>query len=82
VIASDRRPEPVMNDLKVYASRALNKLALDHSHRYRWARHGSTRYLWTPESIAAAVSYVVEQQGKPLAVYVGPGPRCTTAERP
>ncbi len=62
VVAGDVAPERIMNALKSYASRALN------CHR-RWARHGSTRYLWTPEEGANAIHYVVSKQGEPMAVY-------------
>jgi len=62
VVAGEVAPERIMNALKSYSSRALN------SHR-RWARHGSTRYLWTPEEVANAIHYVVSKQGEPMAVY-------------
>jgi hypothetical protein len=47
VVEAEDRPEKVMNDFKAYASRSLNRLASDGSDRKRWARHGSTRWLWT-----------------------------------
>ena len=49
--------------LKVYASRRLNGMGLDEPNRKRWARHGSTRWLWKPEHIPAAVQYVMAEQG-------------------
>ena len=55
VVDADRNPEQVMSALKAYASRARNKSECDEPDRRRWARHGSTRYLWTPTEIAAAV---------------------------
>ena len=67
VVEADRRPELVMNALKAYASRALNELGMDQQDRRRWARHGSTRYLWTPMEIAAAVHYVIDNQGEMMA---------------
>jgi hypothetical protein len=33
----------------------------------RWARHGSTRYLWSSDKGDAAVRYVLEKQGEPMA---------------
>jgi REP element-mobilizing transposase RayT len=69
VVDADVPPERVMNDLKSYASRCLNKLGLDDPDRKRWARHGSTRWLWKRESVSAAIRYVVEQQGEPMAVF-------------
>lgn len=61
-----------MNDFKVYASRSLNRLELDSPNRKRWARHGSTRWLWKPESVSAAINYVLEEQGQPMAVFREP----------
>jgi REP element-mobilizing transposase RayT len=69
VTTADNKPEHVMNALKAYSSRSLNHLALDWPERRRWARHGSTRYLWTRDSIAAAIRYVVYEQGEALAVF-------------
>jgi REP element-mobilizing transposase RayT len=70
VLEADRPPDQVMGALKAYASRVLNRLRLDGKDRRRWAHHGSTRYLWTKEETAAAIRYVVEGQGTPMAVFV------------
>jgi len=67
-------PEKVMNDLKAYASRALNQLSREESGRRRWARHGSTRWLWKDQDVREAIRYVVEEQGEPMAVFVGEVP--------
>jgi REP element-mobilizing transposase RayT len=66
VVEADRTPELVMNALKAYASRALNESGMDQQDRRRWARHGSTLYLWTPTEIATAVHYVLRKQGEPM----------------
>ena len=63
------QPEFVLNDLKAYASRRLNECGLDAPLQKRWTRHGSTRYLWKPEQVEAAIQYVVYEQGKPMAVF-------------
>jgi REP element-mobilizing transposase RayT len=63
VVGAEVAPERVLHDLKSYASRALN------CEGQKWARHGSTRYLWTPDEITNAVRYVVSKQGEPMAVY-------------
>ena len=76
VVDADRSPEQVLNAFKAYASRALNQRMLDSAERRRWARHGSTRYLWTTEAIAAAVHYVVCEQGEAMAVREMPAARC------
>jgi REP element-mobilizing transposase RayT len=67
VISSEENPEHVMTALKSYGSHTLN--TLESSNQKRWARHGSTRYLWTNESILAAINYVMREQGDPLAVF-------------
>jgi len=69
VVEGDVRPERIMNDLKSYASRCLNRLGLDDPARKRWARHGSTRWLFDEENVSDAIRYVVGQQGPPMAVF-------------
>jgi len=69
VIEAEVRPERIMNDLKSYASRCLNQQGLDDATRKRWARHGSTKWLWKPENVSAAIRYVVDEQGPPMAVF-------------
>jgi hypothetical protein len=64
VVAAEVPPERIMNALKSYSGRALN------CHR-RWARHGSTLYLWTRDEVARPINYVIEKQGEPTAVYAG-----------
>lgn len=70
VVEAEVRPEKVMNDLKSYASRGLNRLGRDGSDRKRWAHHGSTRWLWKDQDVQKAIRYVVEEQGEPMAVFV------------
>jgi REP element-mobilizing transposase RayT len=72
VVDADRNPEQVMSALKAYASRAINESGCDVPGRRRWARHGSTRYLWTAKEITAAVHYVVSCQGDAMAVAEAP----------
>jgi REP element-mobilizing transposase RayT len=69
LIEAEALPERVMNDLKSFASRRLNELGFDGSDRKRWARHGSTRWLWKREDVLAALGYVVDKQGEPMAIY-------------
>ncbi|MGO9258190.1 MAG: transposase [Bryobacteraceae bacterium] len=69
VVETETRPERVMNDVKPYASRCLNQTGLDEPTRKRWARHGSTRWLWKPEHVSAAIRYVVDDQGDAMAVF-------------
>jgi REP element-mobilizing transposase RayT len=69
VVEADVRPERIMNDLKSYASRCLNRMELDEPARKRWARHGSTRWLWKPRDVLAAIRYVVDEQGDRVAAF-------------
>lgn len=69
VVRADHPPEKVMTDFKAYASRKLNAGGFESPERKRWTRHGSTRYLWQPAHVAAAIRYVVDKQGQPMAVY-------------
>ena len=74
VAEAEARPERILKDLKANASRCLNRLGLDEPSRKRWARHGSMRWLWKPQSVPAAIRYVVDEQGDPRAVFEAPGP--------
>jgi REP element-mobilizing transposase RayT len=58
VVEADVRPEMVMNTFKSYASRGLNRVGSDKPNRKRWARHGSTRWLWKDEDVQEAIRYV------------------------
>ena len=69
VVEAEVRPERIMNDLKSYASRCLNEKAMDEPARKRWARHGSTRWLWKQEHVSRAIRYVVQEQGEKMAVF-------------
>jgi REP element-mobilizing transposase RayT len=68
VVEGDVLPEIVMNDFKRYASRALNGLGRAEPNRKRWARHGSTRWLWKDEDVQEAIRYAVSGQGEAMAV--------------
>jgi REP element-mobilizing transposase RayT len=69
VVESEDAPERVMNDFKSYSSRRLNQAGLDEVGRKRWARHGSTRWLWKPQQVSAAISYVMSEQGSTMSVF-------------
>ena len=69
VVGTEVIPERIMADFKTYASRNLNRLGLDGPTRKRWARHGSTRWLWKPHQVSAAMRYVVGEQGEPMSVF-------------
>jgi REP element-mobilizing transposase RayT len=73
VAQAEAPPERVMRDFKAYASRRLNRMQLEEPDRKRWARHGSTRWLWKPQHISAAIEYVVAEQGEAMSVFRGDG---------
>ena len=66
VVVAPCRPELVMHDLKSYATRVLKQ---GNGRQRWWSRHGSTKYLWNAISVEAAIHYVLEAQGEPMAVY-------------
>ena len=67
VVETETRPERIMSDFKAYASRRLNWMKLDQPNRKRWARHGSTRWLWKPHHVSAAIQYIVDEQGHTMS---------------
>lgn len=69
VIHATIHPEQIMNTIKSYASRHLNKANFDSGRVNRWSRHGSTRYLWKETEVEAAINYVVNDQGLPMSVF-------------
>ena len=69
VVEADRDPGELMVALKAYASRTLNECGLDEGRPKRWARHGSTRWLWTGRELDRVVRYVVDEQGEAMEVY-------------
>lgn len=70
VVEAETRPERIMNEFKSYASRELNRTGNDGPDRKRWARHGSTRWLWKDEDVSHALRYVIDEQGEPMALFV------------
>jgi REP element-mobilizing transposase RayT len=69
VIHALTQPEQIMNTIKSYASRHLNKAKLDKHRISRWTHHGSTRYLWNEAGVETTIQYVVYEQGSPMAVF-------------
>lgn len=67
VVCASEPPEAVMLAFKAYASRHLNARGFDSPDRKRWARHGSTRWLRWARHVSAAIQYVLEEQGAPMA---------------
>ncbi|MHC4474902.1 MAG: transposase [Planctomycetota bacterium] len=67
VVTGKNKPEKMMVDFKAYATRAIKSSGDKRTIMQRyWTRHGSTRYLWTEESLDAAVKYVRNGQGNTM----------------
>ena len=66
VLSGSAPPEAMLTSLKAWATRRLAEGGLIERGAKVWTRHGSTRYLWNPEDIAAAVWYVLDGQGPNL----------------
>ena len=64
------QPERIMTEFKSYASRELNRLDRDGPARKRWARHGSTRWLWKDQDVTNAIQYVIEEQEETMALFL------------
>jgi len=62
VISALVKPEKIINDLKVNATRKLRSEGLIGDEKV-WSRGASTRYLWKPAHVEAAVEYVLYSQG-------------------
>jgi REP element-mobilizing transposase RayT len=63
VVSKDMKPEKIVNDFKVYSTRRLREAAEFPVTAKIWARGSSTRYLWKPRHVEAAVAYVLYSQG-------------------
>jgi REP element-mobilizing transposase RayT len=75
VVSGPADPNRAITDFKAYSSRALSDRGFEARDCKRWSRGGSTRALGTSEAIWAAIGYVVDQQGEPMAVYATASPR-------
>jgi len=66
VLTAMRQPEPVLEALKSYSTRALRRAGLISCMVKPWIRHGSTIYLWKERDVAKAIEYVMLSQGDDL----------------
>lgn len=66
VVTAGCKPEWVMNAFKANATRQMVAEGIWRKGRRPWARHGSTRWLWTEGSIGRACDYVLNGQGEAL----------------
>jgi REP element-mobilizing transposase RayT len=66
VVSGDAKPEAIMHALKANGTRLLRERTGLAPDQKVWARHGSTRYLWNADAVAAAVDYTLNRQGAAL----------------
>ena len=66
VVTADRKPELVMNSFKANSTRKMVERGVWQQGVKPWSRHGSTRYLWSENSVARAIDYVINCQGADL----------------
>ena len=66
VLSASIGPEQVMRELKVYTTRALRAAGLVSAEQSVWAAHGSTKYAWTADEVAAVAAYTLDGQGNDL----------------
>ena len=66
VLSGSAPPEAMLTSLKAWATRRLAESGLIERGAKVWTRGGSTRYLWTPDDVAAATWYVTDGQGSDL----------------
>lgn len=59
VVSAGVQPEKIVNEFKAYATRKLRFEFEIGPERKIWARGASTRYLWKPRQVLAAVDYVL-----------------------
>ena len=68
VVNGRQKPQKMMTDFKAYATRAIKNVSNGKSvFKKYWTRHGSTKYLWTKESLVSAIRYVKNEQGPMMA---------------
>jgi len=67
VVSGREKPEKMMRDFKIYATRAIKKDGDKISAEKYWTRHGSTKYIWTKENLRSSIEYVKNGQGKIMA---------------
>ncbi|MBI3269391.1 MAG: hypothetical protein HYZ53_10260 [Planctomycetes bacterium] len=75
VVSAQVSPERVMADFKAWGTRRLVEGGTMGRGARVWTRHGSTKYLWRSEAVAAACNYVIHgQEGDQLPVEPANGP--------
>ena len=63
VVHATVKPEKIVNEFKAFSTRRLRLEDEFTSEQKIWSRGASTRYLWKPRHLVAAVDYVLYSQG-------------------
>ncbi|QQS32252.1 MAG: transposase [Acidobacteriota bacterium] len=63
VVTAAVKPEKIASDIKSYSTRRLRQAGDFLRDRKVWSRGASTRYLWKPRYVDAAIEYVLYSQG-------------------
>ena len=82
IAGAEVAPETLLGAFKAYASRALRRIDGEEPDRRRWARHGSTRWLWKDEDVREAIRYVVEGAVSSTPLHPANNPYQTLNELP
>jgi REP element-mobilizing transposase RayT len=61
VVGGNAEPDKMMKDFKAYSTRRLRESKELDAERSVWTEGASMRYLWTEDSLAAAIEYVRNQ---------------------
>ncbi|MFA5252689.1 MAG: transposase [Phycisphaerae bacterium] len=68
VVSGREKPEKMMRDFKIYATRAIKKDGDKIPAEKYWTRHGSTKYIWTKKKLCSSIEYVKNGQGKIMSL--------------
>ena len=73
VLAARDDPSRVLHDLKARSTRRLHETHLLGTAERAWSRGGSTRGLFTSQSVEAGIDYALNRQGRALPTQAPPG---------
>ena len=59
VVSAVVKPEKLVNEFKAYSTRRLRREGAIRLNEKVWSRGSSTRYLWKPKHVEAAIDYVL-----------------------
>ena len=72
VVQAEQSKERAMNSIKARITFRMNRSFPEEIDCTHWTRHGSTRELFSTDSLISAVRYVILEQGEPMEYYVDP----------